>query len=463
MTANSEAVIPGPATPPPPTPWQTISELDVPGPATPRWACLESPWNLDFTLVMGLPVQAAGGRPPRQVAQSDARVRDVTARASEFHRRIVEGMTCGVLTVDRAGVITTLNERARAALDLDDEEVLGLPCRDALGRCPRLAETLMESFTMASPPSRAETEIETRDHQRRVVGFSISMIAGDPGRPAEGAALFFRDLTRVEEQEERERLRDRLAVLGEMAAQMAHEIRNPLTSIEVSATLQKRRLAVKGEAVDLMDRITGEVARIEVSIANCLDYARPLSLELAMNDPASLVEEAITMAGYRAQSRGVIVERSIEPDLLPLFCDGPLLKEGIVNILLNAYEAMRGEGKITIGLVSAPARPLHEGRAERPHVLSGQTPVDGAHDRLLLIRIEDTGPGIPPGLRDRIFLPFFSTKTRGSGIGLAAARKVVEAHGGWLDVEGGIEHGAVFVIRLPLCAMRAAESRGGAA
>ena len=406
--------------------------------------------NLAFTLVMGLPVQETGGRSVGPTVEAPPRARDVTARANEFHRRIVEGMTCGVLTVDSEGVVTTLNERARAALDLGDEHVVGLPCQDVLAHCPRLAETLIESFTMASPPSRAETEIETRDHRRRVVGFSISMIAGDSGRPPEGAALFFRDLTRVEEQEERERLRDRLAVLGEMAAQMAHEIRNPLTSIEVSATLQKRRLSLEGASADLMDRITSEVARIEASIANCLDYARPSSLELAMHDPAALVEQAVTIAEYRAQARDVAVARSTEPDLPLMFCDGPLIKEGIVNILVNAYEAVGGKGTITVSVASASGKPQIEGVAEHRPAPQGKTPSDGAPERLLVIRVQDTGPGIPPGLRDRVFLPFFSTKARGSGIGLAAARKVVEAHGGWIDVESEPQQGAAFVIKVPM-------------
>ena len=196
---------------------------------------------------------------------------DVRAPSPGFYRSVVEGMTCGVLTIDRQGRITTLNDHARAILDLEGKDVVGLPCREALAHCPRVAEVLLESFHMSSPPSRAELELRSADHHRRSLGFSISMIEGEGGGPVEGAALFFKDLTKVEEQEERERLRDRLAALGEMAAQMAHEIRNPLTSIEVSAALMKRRLASKGEKTDLLEKLAADAARIEATIAGCLD------------------------------------------------------------------------------------------------------------------------------------------------------------------------------------------------
>jgi signal transduction histidine kinase len=353
-------------------------------------------------------------------------------------------MTCGVLTIDRQGRITTLNDHARAILELEGKDVVGLPCREALAHCPRVADVLLESFRMSSPPSRAELELRSADHHRRSLGYSISMIEGEGGGPVEGAALFFKDLTKVEEQEERERLRDRLAALGEMAAQMAHEIRNPLTSIEVSAALMKRRLASKGEKTDLLEKLAADAARIEATIAGCLEYARPLARSRQRVAPVELLDEAIEQSKVSRGSQGVRVERAYAAGLPDLSCDRMLLRETFVNILNNAFEAMGAEGTLTVAatLVAGlrgpgPAMPVPGGAGETP-------------EQCLLVRVSDTGPGIPADLRDRIFYPFFTTKTSGSGIGLAMARKVVESHGGWLDVESEPGRGATFILKIPV-------------
>jgi signal transduction histidine kinase len=335
-------------------------------------------------------------------------------------------MTCGVLTVDREGSITTLNDHARAILDLPEEGTLGRPCQEVLEHCPRLAQVLIESFSMSAPPSRAEMEIRTRDQRGRSIGFSISMIGAADGS-IEGAALFFKDLTKVEEQDERERLRDRLAALGTMAARMAHEIRNPLTSIGVSASLLQRRLSAKGEPVDMLAKIGAEVVRIESTIAHCLEYARPLTPASVSTDPAALLDEALALARLRRGSDGVRVERHYAADLPTVKCDRALIRESLINILVNAYESLGGRGSITLSIECAR----------------------GA-ERVLVIRITDSGPGVPPELIDRIFYPFFTTKTNGSGIGLASARKAVESHGGWLDVESELGRSTTFIMKLPV-------------
>ena len=357
------------------------------------------------------------------------------APSPSFFREIVQGMTCGVLTVDLEGRITTLNDHARAILDLPGEGAIGRLCQDVLAHCPRLAQVMIESFAMSAPPSRAEMEIPTRDQRGRSIGFSISMIGAADGT-VEGAALFFKDLTKVEEQEERERLRDRLAALGGMAAQMAHEIRNPLTSIGVSASLLRRRLSAKGEPIDLLEKIGAELARIESTIAHCLEYARPLALGAVVTDPAVLLDEAIALARLRRGSDGVRVDRHYASDLAQVSCDRSLIRESLINILVNAYEALDGRGTIAVSAECAIPR-------------TGTDPAAGA-DRILVIRISDSGPGVPPELLDRIFYPFFTTKTNGAGIGLASARKAVESHGGWLDVESDPGLSTTFTMKLPV-------------
>lgn len=372
------------------------------------------------------------------------------APSIEFYRQLVDGMTCGVLTVNREGIITTLNDHARTILGLERSD-MGRPCEEALCHCPRLAHYLRESFTMSSPPSRAEMEIPSPSRRARTIGFSISMIASLPGE-IEGAALFFKDLTKVEEQEERDRLRDRLAALGTMAAQMAHEIRNPLTSIQVSAALVQRRLASKGEPTDLLQKIDAEITRIEATIASCLEYARPLTPDLRPTDLKAMLEEAVSLAHLRAGSDSITLQKSYGRGLGRVLCDRSLIRQGLVNILVNACEAMEGHGTITITADATPGRSFGDQGEDGPARESAGATLDDLPmlERLLTVRIADSGPGIPAELLGRIFYPFFTTKTSGSGIGLAMSRKVIESHGGWIDVESEPGRGTTFIIKLPL-------------
>ena len=145
------------------------------------------------------------------------------------------------------------------------------------------------------------------------------------------------------------------------------------------------------------------------------------------------------------------MERAYAAGLVPVLCDRTLIKESLVNILVNAYEALEGRGTITVSAECVTARAYVEAKegAKSP-TTSLEHGAPGGSDRLLVVRIADTGPGIPPELLDRIFYPFFTTKPSGSGIGLPSARKAVESHGGWLDVESEPGRGTNFIMKLPV-------------
>jgi signal transduction histidine kinase len=345
-----------------------------------------------------------------------------------FYRGVVEGMACGVLTIDTRGCVLTMNAIARQVLEVPlDESIDGLPCAAVLGHHPRLAHVLLESFRCTTLPNRSELELRTREEKSRRIGFSVSRIR-DQEEVLLGLAVFFKDLTQVEEQEEQERLRDRLAALGGMAAQMAHEIRNPIAAISVTTQLIRRRLAAENLATEPADRIVREIARVEQTIAHCLEYVRPLRPALEPRSLRDLLQAGRAHALSESASPGLAITLDCGEGLDEVACDGPRLTEVFINLLMNANEAMGGRGTISI-----VAR-----REER----GGKT--------LAVIRFGDTGPGVPPDLRDRIFYPYFTTKTQGTGIGLAMARKIVEAHGGLIDVAAGPVGGAEFTIRLPL-------------
>jgi len=364
--------------------------------------------------------------------------------SEEFYRGVVDGMSCGVLTIDCQGRVLTINEQARTILEIQGTAE-GRPCSEVLRHHPRFMEVMLDSFSCSTLPSRAELELRTRDDAGRTIGFSVSRIRSAEGKDI-GMAMFFKDLTQVERQEEQERLRDRLAALGQMAAQMAHEIRNPLASITVSAQLARRRLASAGEGTESVERIVHDVARVERTIASCLEYVKPLRASLKRHSLEGLLREAVGEATKHDRAAGVSIRLECEAGAGDIDCDGPRLREVFHNLLANAVEAMGGKGRITVRsrLERGPGDPNGGGQA--------------------VVEFTDTGPGVPEELRDRIFYPFFTTKTQGTGIGLAMVRKIIDLHRGVIDVSGAAGEGATFTVRLPLAAEPAerAGARGAA-
>jgi signal transduction histidine kinase len=244
--------------------------------------------------------------------------------------------------------------------------------------------------------------------------------------------MVFRDLTPFERMDEQDRLRDRLAALGQMAAGLAHEIRNPLATMEVLAGLLKRQLGDRPEEQFLVDDLMGELRGLAGTVTASLEFVRPVSIRRAPCDPEAVLEESLGLARARVAFSGAI-ERDY-PDPLPRFAaDADELRAALTDLLVNALEAME------------------ESESRDGHRLVLQICVEGAGDerRELEIRISDTGPGVPEELRERIFYPFFTTKGRGSGVGLANAQKVILSHGGSIGVESEPGAGSTFCVRLP--------------
>jgi PAS domain S-box-containing protein len=343
-----------------------------------------------------------------------------------FLRGLIHGMRCGIVCMDTAGQATLVNEHARRILGLAPVPP-GTPVVEALHEHPRLAQVLLGSLHMSSPPNRAEIDLEAGAQSERVVGFTISMIQAADGTPG-GVAMFFKDLTQIEHAEEQQRLRDRLAALGQMASSLAHEIRNPLASIEVNCQLLARRLGADRAQRDLLDKIAAEVRRVNATVTESLEFVRPVRPVLAPGRLEALLEQSLAVALERLPRPGVRVERRLEP--VPAFpLDRELLQQAFVNLILNAIEACADGGRVSV---------------EARWASAGQ---DGTG--FAVVRVADTGPGVPSGERDQIFFPFYTTKRNGSGVGLALARKIVTAHGGVIEVRDAPGGGAEFVVRLP--------------
>lgn len=357
-------------------------------------------------------------------------------------------MRCGIVAIDREGRLVMINDLGLQILETDRAPAPGLPIREALRDQPQLAQVLAESFVMTSLPNRAELDLDLGDGDRKTIGFTLSMIPGDDGEPI-GAAVFFKDLTRIEHREVQERLKDRLAALGQMAASLAHEIRNPLASIEVSCSLLKRRLdAVDDDGRELLKKITNEVQRLNRTITSSLEFVRPVSLNLGIADVASVLTEAATVASERCRRPQIELITRFQ-DCLPAFLmDRAQLRQVFENLVLNGLEAMGQTGKLVVEVAMVPA----PSGASIPYL-----PAEGRDndpwqkfEHFAVIRVFDSGPGIPEEKRDHIFYPFFTTKKQGSGVGLSMVKKIVDSHRGLIDVDRSPLGGAMFTVRLPM-------------
>jgi len=376
-------------------------------------------------------------------APQEAPAAGFMAPGDQFYRHLFLSLRCGTITIDREGRITSINDLARKILEVRDPDLVGLPCPEALKDHPKLAGIFIESFRMKNQPNRAEMEIRLKDERKRTIGFSMSLIRDDRAEVC-GAALLFRDLTQIEHHEEQEQLKERLAVLGQMAAGMAHEIRNPLGGIEVTTSLLRRRLASRTEDVALLDKIISEVKRLNRTVSESLEYVRPLHLECRWASLEGIIQEAVRRASGALEGKTIEVGVRLDREMPPLWMDPDQVRDAVTNLIRNAFEAIPRSGSVRV-------------ETRREHL---PTPLRFGWDRedspapsfgsYAVIQISDTGKGIPEEMRDRLFYPFFTTKQTGSGVGLPLARKIVEGHQGIIDFESEVGRGSTFLVKLPM-------------
>lgn len=345
-------------------------------------------------------------------------------------------MRNGVLAIDRSGDLVLINDEACRIFGLPpDRDYLGESYGDVFRAHPDVVRVLGGAFDMAALPNRAELRLKPTG---KVIGYTLSLIRDDRDQ-AVGAALFFKDLTHVERLEERERLRDRLAALGEMAATMAHEIKNPLAGIEVMAGLLRRQLTDKRDAQALLSDIISEAKMANSIVQEMLEFVRPVRLQLDRASIPEALTSAITMADGKARRGGIHVDITLPDDLPKIQGDGHQLTQVFANLLINAYEALDGGGSLTL---SARVVESTEDGALLP---DGHHPVP-----TVIVDVADTGPGVSPEVIEKIFNPFFTTKPQGSGLGLAIVRKIVDAHEGRIDVRSAANQGTCFRVTLPI-------------
>jgi len=347
---------------------------------------------------------------------------------------ILASLTSGIVTVDLDGRVVTLNPAAELMTGFFVGEVRGRYCTEVFAHTPDLAELLME--TLANRVLVAGVRVTLRRRNGRVVPVELSAA---PLRGGEGKELgvigVFRDLTKVQQLEDRLRRSDRLAAIGELAAGLAHEIKNPLTSLLTFSRHLSRRFEDPEFRQKFLSVVPRELERINNIVEGLLELARPAPLTFKPLRLPALLERVLELYGDRLEAQSVRVTRDWRRDVPAVWADQEALYRALVNLVTNALDAMPRGGSLA----------LRVGWSEG-ELLGGPR----AGGRRVAIEVEDSGMGIAAADLDRVFNPFFSTKEGGTGLGLALTQKIVEDHGGSIDVRSVPGAGALFRIVLPL-------------
>ncbi|MEO7156902.1 MAG: ATP-binding protein [Vicinamibacterales bacterium] len=373
------------------------------------------------------------------------RVAKASTQEDVFFRHLVGNMRNGVLAIDRKGALVLLNDEARRLFNLPADPLTGAAYADVLHQHPDIVRVLGGAFELQSLPNRAELRLKSTD---TVIGYTLSLVRDDQGE-AVGAALFFKDLTHVEQMEERERLRDRLAAVGEMAAVMAHEIKNPLAGIEVLAGLLRRKVPDNADAQALVKDIISEAKMANAIVQEVLAFVRPVRLQVDRTSLSESIASALSLADGKATRGSILVEVALPADLPTLGADQHQLTQVFCNLLINSYEALEGRGRVDISArlanTSTDGALLPDGHNAVPTVV---------------VEVADDGPGMPADVAEKIFNPFFTTKAQGSGLGLAIVRKIVDAHEGRIDMTTADGRGTRFRVTLPVEPHKAGHQAG---
>ena len=352
--------------------------------------------------------------------------RAMKARAEASERlsdEIVASLTSGLLVVDFGGVVRTLNPAGRKLLGLPEADWTR-PYREVLAGAPELASLIDECLSEAQPVLRRTVKTEGSAGATHL-GVTVSPIRDESGH-AYGAICLFTDLSEIMDLEDQLRLKDSLARLGELTAGIAHEFRNGLATIHGYARL----LDLERLPEDFRPYVSGirsETEALGQIVTNFLNFAKPTQLTLSPIDLTAVVERAADDIRAEVLSRNG--ELSIRGHFGRVDGDDVLLRQAVSNLFRNALEACV-DGGVTPRIVV-------EGTVDR-------------EQKTLKVVVSDNGPGIKPAVAERMFRPFFTTKARGTGLGLALVQKIIVTHNGRVGAVAQDQGGAHLAFTLPL-------------
>ena len=362
----------------------------------------------------------------------------------EYHHCVLSSIKTGLIVVQNDGRVRTFNSGARHITGFVEAEMAEKSMTEFPEALQPVATALQRTLSEGRTFIQDHLDLRTSRNENIPVTLETSVLKAGNGEVI-GAIALLKDMTLLRQMETQLIRSERFSALGEMAAGVAHEIKNPLNAImgfsqRLSGKLQEASLK------KYADIITEEVRRMDTIVNDVLEYSRPDKVHTEPADPHQVMDETAAFLGEKLEKAGVSLAKEYA-ESLPVVCfEVPKIRQVLLNLMLNAIQAMPKGGRLV--LRTRVIEGLAPDRESKPEgVLFEQLFLQ---QKMLAIEVEDSGCGIPRENISKLFHPFFTTKITGTGLGLSICHKIVEAHNGSLDVDSVVGKGSIFRIQLPV-------------
>lgn len=342
-------------------------------------------------------------------------------------RNILESVNIGIIVINMKGEITVFNNAAQKITGLNGKDVINKRYEENYGGIRDDKSSLLITLKENKVFVNEEKEIYTKDGLIVPVEYSTSLVINEKGEVL-GAVEVFSDMTEIKNLEDEVQRARTLSDLGEMAANVAHEIRNPLGGIGGFAALLERELDVDDPRRNLVRKIIEGVSGLNRIAANLLYYTRPMQPRMLKQDIVFVIDEVLALMEVELEQDGknIAIERNFPAECQEIKLDSEMFHQVLLNLLKNAVESMDDNGKMKVGV-----------RME-------------SDSRNLVVSVEDNGVGMSESVQKKLFNPFFTTKANGTGLGLAIMKKIIDMHKGRITVKSEEGKGSLFEIRMPV-------------
>lgn len=367
------------------------------------------------------------------IGQQMKDVKEVFSAMKENLDQIMSNLQDGVMLFSREDRVVMASASMERFLHKDRNELMARSVDEIFADRPLLGEPIRSAFHAHRPIPGIEVHADPASPAGESPRVALSLDFIEENGERIGAILTLRDSESVHRIEDELELSRRLAAVGRLTSGVAHEVKNPINAIVVHLELLRQKAKEPDPDVRRhMDVIGSEIRRLDRVVQTLVDFTRPMELRLNDADLARILDDIITLASPDAEKHGVHIVREITSEPLPVKLDIDLVKQAILNIMINGMQAMVKGGNLTV-------------TAHR-------------EDSEALVEITDQGGGIPPEIREKIFNLYFTTKSGGSGIGLPMTYRVMQLHNGALDFDSKVGEGTTFRLRFPLAERNAREA-----